>query len=139
MIDLNYFIACAIFCASGFVVAYYKIYAFEQLDKSSEKAKRVYNNLDEPQAQDYLNRLNAKWIISPILFGSSNSVGIGLFIVLLGMIFNLIINVWWSSIILAVLAFITFRMFSMLLNWHIQMIALITLIGSFIWLIVLWI
>ena len=129
MIDNLYFIYCSILSFSGFVIAFYGILAKHKIEKETEIGMDKGFNFDTDDGYAYFAERFENWTAGAY-FESQFAPIIGIIIAFLGAGLNLIINSWWSSIMLMVVAYLVYLQVVKLVKSKIQIISLLALLIS---------
>ena len=129
MIDKLYFIYCTLLSFSGFVFAFYGVFARNKIEIETKIGLEKGFDFDTDEGNQYFAQKFENWKAGSI-FQSSNFIFTGVLVVLLGAGFNLANNKWWTSILILFIAYILYLQVVKLLKWKIQFISILIFLIS---------
>ena len=135
MIDVLFFIYCAILSFTGFVIGFYGIMAKHKIEMETKIGMNNGFDFDTDEGNAYFAQRFENWRAGSY-FDSQFAPISGILIALCGAGLNLNINSWWTSIILLIVAFILYQIAVNILKWKIQIMSMLTGIVSVILIIV---
>lgn len=129
MIDSLYFIYCSTLSFSGCVIGFYGIMAKHKIEMETRIGMNRGFDFDSDEGNAYFARRYEQWKAGSY-FDSQIAPLTGILIAMTGAGLNLIINAWWSSILLLIISYIIYQIAINVLKWKIQIFSILTLIVS---------
>lgn len=117
--NIHLLVSTTIIASCGFIIAFYGILAKSIIE--NEVTKTIGNGTDS--YSDFM-KVSERWT-SGSFFMSKNAPVWGFIIVINAIVFNFMMNYWWSCIIVLVVGFIMYIILSKILKSKVQMLSIL--------------
>ena len=117
-------ISTSILAFTGFSFAFYGTLSQAMIDNITNKGIDKGISFDTDDGAKYYARRYKKWSAGSF-FSSQKAITNGKLIVLVALIFNLVGNPWWSSLIVLLSGYILYFVIAKIIGWRIQLLSIL--------------
>lgn len=131
MVDIQYFFYCLLLAFSGMSIGFYGLFAKNKIDKETGIGLKRGFDFDSDLGVEYFANRFQNWRTGEY-FESPLAPMVGIIIALLGSVLSIVLNSWWTCLVVLLGAYILYLVMINIFKWTIQLISMLTLLVSVI-------